>query len=87
MADAPDSKSGSGNRVRVQVPPPALTKPALDAGFRDTNAFLGASWGPEKALGTGGTLRLATRRHVAHTPRMPEATLLPGLASAALGFE
>ena len=28
MADAPDSKSGSGNRVRVQVPPPALTRPA-----------------------------------------------------------
>ena len=23
MADAPDSKSGSGNRVGVQVPPPA----------------------------------------------------------------
>ena len=26
MADAPDSKSGRGNPVRVQVPPPAPTK-------------------------------------------------------------
>ena len=26
MADAPDSKSGRGNPVRVQVPPPAPNK-------------------------------------------------------------
>ena len=42
MADAPDSKSGSGNRVRVQVPPPALTKPASDAGFE----HIPPAWGP-----------------------------------------
>ena len=28
MADAPDSKSGRGNPVRVQVPPPAPIKSA-----------------------------------------------------------
>jgi hypothetical protein len=29
MADAPDSKSGGGNPVRVQVPPPAPMNQAL----------------------------------------------------------
>lgn len=34
MADAPDSKSGDGNIVRVQVPPPAPQRPAfMQAGF------------------------------------------------------
>jgi hypothetical protein len=34
MADAPDSKSGTGNRVWVQVPPPALRKLRHFAGLR-----------------------------------------------------
>ena len=37
MADAPDSKSGRGNPVRVQVPPPAPNEVRylvpLDSGF------------------------------------------------------
>ena len=39
MADAPDSKSGRGNPVRVQVPPPAPL--ILPSGSRPTrNSFI-----------------------------------------------
>jgi hypothetical protein len=40
MADAPDSKSGRGNPVRVQVPPPAPIDPQGSMTKRTGNNFL-----------------------------------------------
>ena len=79
MADAPDSKSGSGNRVRVQVPPPALTKPASDAGFEHTSTC----WGPVGGQkGPSNRARDGCRRHAvtrpAALPRLPLGVISNG---------
>src|SRR5262245_43072286 len=42
MADAPDSKSGMGNHVWVQVPPPAVGKPRR-ARFGGPDVVVGGS--------------------------------------------
>lgn len=49
--------------VRVQVPPPAFTKRASDAGFRDTNAC----WGPAGAREPLGNRRRDTSRRLTAT--------------------
>jgi hypothetical protein len=40
MADAPDSKSGRGNPVRVQVPPPAPKNPRESLNKNEWKRFL-----------------------------------------------
>ena len=79
MADAPDSKSGSGNRVRVQVPPPAFTKPASDAGF----VHIPSAWGP-----VGGQKRAASRardRRRRHAAARPETARFEATSRAKSG--
>ena len=68
MADAPDSKSGSGNRVRVQDPPPAFAEPASDAGLCDS---AGCSGGQQ---GVANRKRVDPQRHTLMGPsdRRPE---------------
>lgn len=62
MADAPDSKSGSGNRVRVQVPPPALTRSAADAGLERSSICWGPAGGQK---GRSNRARDSCQRHAA----------------------
>ena len=73
MADAPDSKSGSGNRVRVQVPPPAFAEPASDAGFAHIPSAWGPSRGPERVLEPSAGHASAARGDTPHTARFRRA--------------